>query len=374
MSAVISSKDLHAPAAATLLSQAARYAVEADQTGKVNAAVLDALRHSHVVSHFVDPRLGGGPGDFTSITRTISTLAHACPATAWLASVFAYNARFAGFLPEQGQHDIWGDGTAVFLASGLVPTGRAEPAGSGSYRLSGTWKYVSGVESADWVLLVATTQDPGSAPAPRLFAVPRHQVTIRPSWDSLGMRATASHTAVVDDLEVPAHRTASHRRILAGTPSPNGPERIPHSTPLLALGGLTFLAPAYGAADELASVLTRRAVQQASATGKPIPESAGLALGRATAAVDAVRHLTGAITTDLDAGHGRTYAAINAQRAAYAATLLRDAVTVLLPVIGTGSLAEYTDIQRLWRDVTVAISHAALDMTKATTAYIDSFK
>jgi alkylation response protein AidB-like acyl-CoA dehydrogenase len=366
--------DRHASTTATLISQAAQHAVEADQTGNVNSAVIDALRLSDLITHFVDPRYGGGPGDFTSITRTISALAHACPATAWLASVSAYNARFAGFLPEQGRHDIWGDDNAVLIASGIVPTGHAELTATGSYRLSGTWRYVSGVESADWVLLAAAAQPAGDPPGPYLFAVPRHQVTIRSTWNSLGMRATASHTVVVDDLEVPAHRATSHRRILAGTPSPNGPDGIAHATPLLALGGLTFLAPAYGAADELTTVLTRRAVQQAGIRNKPVPESVSLALGRATAAIDAAHHLIGAITSDLDTGSGRTRAAINAQRAAYAAALLRDAMTAMMPVIGTGNLAEYTDIQRLWRDVTVAVSHAALDMTKATTAFIGSFK
>jgi alkylation response protein AidB-like acyl-CoA dehydrogenase len=374
MSAIVSSADRHAQTTATLISQAARHAVEADQTGNVNSAVVDALRLSGVITHFVDPRYGGGPGDFTSITGTISVLAHACPATAWLASVSAYNARFAGFLPEQGRHDIWGDADTALIASGLIPTGHAELTDTGSYRLSGTWRYVSGVESADWVLLVATTQPAVNPPGPYLYAVPRHQVTIRPTWNSLGMRATASHTVVVNDLEVPAHRATSHRRILAGTPSPDCPDGIAHATPLLALGGLTFLAPAYGAADELAAVLTRRTVQQAGSTSKPIPESVSLALGRATAAIDATHHLIGAITSDLDTGSGRTRAAINAQRAAYAATLLRDAMTALMPVIGTGNLAEYTDVQRLWRDVTIALSHAALDMTKATTAFIGSLK
>lgn len=374
MSAIILSASRHAPSMATLISQAAQHAVEADQTGNMNSAVIDALRLSDVIKHFVEPLYGGGPGDFTSITRTISDLAHACPATAWLASVSAYNARFAGFLPEQGRHDIWGDANSVFIASGLVPSGQAELTDTGSYRVSGTWRYVSGVESADWVLLVATTQPAAGPPGPYLYAVPRHQVTVQSSWNSLGMRATASHTVVANDLEVPAHRATSHRGVLAGTPSANCPDGIAHTTPLLALGGLTFLAPAYGAADELAALLTRRAVQQASSTGKPIPESVSLALGRATAAIDATHQLIGAITADLDTGSGRTRPAVNAQRAAYAATLLRDAMNTLMPIIGTGNLAEYTDIQRLWRDVTVAVSHAALDMTRATAAFIGSLK
>ncbi|TCJ89902.1 acyl-CoA dehydrogenase family protein [Nocardia alba] len=369
MTANLSTED-HTQTNTTLLDRAARHAAEADRSGYLHSTVVEALHSSAIPAHFIGPRYGGGPGDFTSITRTISDLAHACPATAWLAAVAAYNARFAGFLPQQGQDEIWGDANTALIASGLVPAGHAELTDTGDYRLSGTWKHVSGVESAQWVLLVAMTQQ--STTVPYLFAVPRRQITVRSTWNALGMRATASHTVNIDTLEVPAHRATAHLPILTGAASPSSPAGPAHSTPLMALGGLTFLAPAYGAADELARLLTRRTVGQARAADKPVPESVSLALGHAAAAIDATRQVMNAITSDLDAGSGRDRAAVNAQRAAYAATLLREAMATLLPIIGTADLAEHTDTQRLWRDVTVAVSHAALNFTKATTAYVGS--
>ncbi|URN12812.1 hypothetical protein LUW77_17890 [Streptomyces radiopugnans] len=56
----------------------------------------------------------------------------------------------------------------------------------------------------------------GGPPAMRFFAVRRQACTVHPTWDSIGMRATGSHTVVVEDVLVPEHLSFDRMEVLSG--------------------------------------------------------------------------------------------------------------------------------------------------------------
>lgn len=247
----------------------------------------------------------------------------------------------------------------------------------GGFLLRGRWRYVSGVEFADWAFISGPA---GGGIEPRFFAVPRADFTFEPSWDAVGMRATGSHTLVVDEAFVPAHRTALFKEVMGGM---NHTSQAPqHNTPLPAVGGLTCISALIGAArGALASATRTAAAKRASGppagaprTGGPPPagDAASVDLATSAARIEAAELLIDQVVSALDAGEGRPRAFENANRASYAASLLVEAVNALMKSAGTAAQDRSAPLQRCWRDVTVGCSHAALRPERAASGFVEA--
>jgi len=348
-------------AAAALAETAARHAAKADATRSLDPEVVDGLRDAGFARHFAPARFGGVEGSFGELTRAVVALGEVCAATAWVASLSAYSSRFAAHLPADGHAELWGgpSGADAFVVAGLVPTGRARPAagGSGGWKVAGTWTYVSGVEFADWALLCApvTMDVPGEDGPPelRFFALPRGAFEIKPTWDSIGMRATGSHTVVVDDAFVPAHLSFPRGHMIVGRATDS--TAACHNVPFQAVGGVTFIAPAVGAASGALKAAL------AGFAGRRRTPSIDLELVRSSGRVDVSRHLVEQNAQVLDtAGFTPALMARNERNVTFAAELCAEAANGLLRASGTGGLSESVPLQRFWRDVIGMTSHVAL--------------
>jgi alkylation response protein AidB-like acyl-CoA dehydrogenase len=73
------------------------------------------------------------------------------------------------------------------------------------WRLAGRKTFSSGSPVLRWGVVSAAVQSDGAEPYPGNFLVPLASpgVRIEPTWDTLGMRATGSHTVVLDDVDIP---------------------------------------------------------------------------------------------------------------------------------------------------------------------------
>lgn len=325
---------------------AAEHAADADATRKLAPEVVETLREAGFARHFVAAARGGSEGTFAELTEAVLLAGRGCAATAWCASLSAYSARFAGLLPEAGHDVLWEHGPDTFIVTGLPPMGKGA-AVDGGYRISGRWAYVSGVDFADWALLCAVVGEEA-----RFFALPRQDFTVLETWDSVGMKATSSHSVVVDDVFVPAHLTFSRADMLTGT---SWSPVASHNVPFQAVGGLTFAAPAVGAAmgalDACVSVLS----------GKKQTVTSAVDLVRASAQVESAKLLVEQNAGVLDDREFTPAAmARNERNVVYAAEVLVDAVGGLVRAAGTGGFAEAGALQRFWRDVVSSVSHVAL--------------
>ncbi|WP_461030678.1 acyl-CoA dehydrogenase family protein, partial [Streptomyces sparsus] len=307
--------------------------------------------------HFVADRFGGSEGTFADLTRAVMTVGENCAAAAWCASLSAFSARFASHLPAEAHEAIWGDSPDVVVATGLMPAGRAR-AVDGGWRLDGAWAYVSGIDFADWALVCAAVPGGDGPPALRFFCLPRGVYGVRRTWDSVGMRATGSHTLVADDVFVPAAFSYNRADMLSGR---NATSALPvHNVPFQAVGGLTFIAPVAGAAT---GALTAAA---ATVTGRRRNPSTEIKLVRASGRIDAARHLVEQNAEVLDSRQFTPeLMARNERNATFAAESVQEAVTLLIRAAGTGGLGEAHPLQRFWRDLTSATSHVALQYDTA---------
>ncbi|MDG9706337.1 hydrolase [Streptomyces sp. DH37] len=344
--------DTEGAAAERVRLLASQHAADADRTRKLAPEVVEAIREAGFARHFVAARWNGTEGTFAELTRAVTTVGEGCPATAWCASLSAYSARFAAHLPEEGHRALWGEGPDVVVATALMPAGRAA-AVDGGWRLSGQWNYVSGIDFADWALVCAAVPGGDGPPRLRFFALPWGTYTVRETWDSVGMRATGSHTLAVDGLFVPDHLTFDRTDMLTGR---NGTSRVDaHNVPFQAVGGLTFIAPVVGAAagalNAAVDVLT----------GKRRTHSTELHLTRAGAMIDAARCLVAQNAEVIDERRFTPeLMARNERNATFAAELAVEAVGLLVAAGGSSGFGEGLALQRYWRDVNAAASHVAL--------------
>ncbi|WP_141585738.1 hypothetical protein [Actinomadura sp. WMMA1423] len=355
---------------------AADHADGADRTGRLNDEAVAAVAATALPRHFVPARWGGAESTFRELTAAVVRLGEACASTAWCAAMFAYTGRFAAHLPIEGQRDLWEGSPGTLLVPGLVPAGSAEET-EGGFLLRGRWRYVSGVEFADWAFISGPA---GGGIEPRFFAVPRADFAFEPSWDAIGMRATGSHTLVVDEAFVPDHRTALFKEVMGGM---NHTSQAPqHNVPLPAVGGLTCISALIGAARGALASATRTAAAKRAAgppagaprTGGPPPagDPASVDIATSAARIEAAELLIDQVVSALDAGEGRPRAFENANRASYAAALLVEAVNALMRSAGTAAQDRGASLQRCWRDVTVGCSHAALRPERAASGYVEA--
>lgn len=99
-----------------------------------------------------------------------------------------------------------GENLDARAASSFAPTGKVERVSEG-FRLTGRWKFVSGVDHAQWIILGGAIPDEGEGPEFRMFLVPASDYEIdQDSWRVAGLQGSGSKEVAVDAL-VPEHRT-----------------------------------------------------------------------------------------------------------------------------------------------------------------------
>ncbi|MFD9443914.1 hydrolase [Streptomyces sp. NPDC060006] len=338
------------------------HAPDADRDRALLPEVVEALRQAGFARHFVASSLGGTEGSFSELVAAVVSVGQECPATAWAASLAAHSARLAAHLPPQGQRTVWAEGPDSLIAAGLIPSGRAHST-QGGWHLSGRWNYVSTVDFADWTLLCAAVPAAYGPPLLRFFALPRGTFRTLPTWDAIGLTATGSHTVVVEDVFVPEHLSFERAELLSGR---NAASQVSiHQVPFAAVAGLTFVAPAVGAA-----LGALRSAGDTLTGSRRTPERESV-FTRAAAHIDSARHLVEANAQVIDARDFSPATLARSERnAAAAAELVADATWALIRTAGTGALSGGHPLQRFWRDAVTATSHKALQFeTSAGRSY-----
>ncbi|MFE2043149.1 oxidoreductase [Streptomyces sp. NPDC059477] len=332
---------------------------------RLTARVADALSAAGVARHFVPARWGGREAGFTELTETVMDMAHACASTAWCAALYAAHSRLAAFMPEQGQRQIWGEGPDVRIAAAVMPPrGRAVRV-PGGWELTGTWSYASGVDHAHWVLLAAPI---GPEREPHVLAVPRSQLTVHHTWDTLGMRGTGSNSVEADALFVADELTCTMADLHRAPATAAACYRVP----VALVAGLQFAAPIVGAAQAAEMTFLRFWSHRGSPDGAAValPSAVQQTVSEASAAVsaaslllrEAARRADACVTSPL-------HIARNQQHLAYAAHSCARAVDQLFRASGSRAMANDDPLQAIWRDVTAAASHVTLDPAAAAAAY-----
>ncbi|MCC2268884.1 SfnB family sulfur acquisition oxidoreductase [Streptomyces sp. CT1-17] len=226
MPAHVIADDAEALAVATALADEFRPGASArDSERRLPRAELDRLSASGLLAVTVPADHGGADVRATTLAEVFRLLASADGSLAQIPqSHFAY----VNVIRRQGTEEQRTFFFAELLAGRRFGNAQSE-AGTkhvqdirtrltrrpdGSYALDGVKHYSTGALFADWIPVLARTEDDNL----HVAYVPRDApgVTVTDDWDGLGQRTTASGTVRLADVAVPADRVLPHHLTFQG--------------------------------------------------------------------------------------------------------------------------------------------------------------
>ncbi|WP_035739233.1 acyl-CoA dehydrogenase family protein [Glycomyces arizonensis] len=196
---------------------------------RLSGEVVEALRDTGVFG-MAFPTAWGGP-ELTSSeqTRVIEALSYGDTSAGWCAMIGMDSGIYAGYLDEDTARGMFPAQNEI--TAGLIfPSGRADRV-EGGYRLTGRWKFGSGITHCDWVsagAFVYRSGEPEPSPAGaerhwRMFILPPTEVTVLDTWHTTGLSGSGSCDYEVQGVFVPESHTFSF-----GVPrSRSGPLSLP---------------------------------------------------------------------------------------------------------------------------------------------------
>jgi len=196
-------------------------AAERDQGDVFVADHYDVLKEHKVFSALVPADLGGGGVRHSGMCAFLRQLAHYCPSTALALSMHQHLVAAAVYHHRNGRpgqkllERVAGDET-VLISTGandwMESNGAAERA-DGGFRVSARKPFGSGSPKGGILVTSAPYHDPKEGWQVLHFAVPFSTagVSLADDWRTLGMRATGSHTIVLDNVFVPDEAIALRR-------------------------------------------------------------------------------------------------------------------------------------------------------------------
>lgn len=234
---------------------------EIERRRRLPRDLVDELIETGVFRLAVPRGLGGEELDPLDQTRLIETVSAADGSTGWCTMIALGNGVFAGCMPEPGAKEVFAD-PALPTAASIAPAGAAVPV-DGGFRVSGQWRFASGIEHAGWVLAGCVVTEDG---APRMSPLgmpemahvfmPVSEVQIHDTWHASGLCGTGSQDFDATDVFVPEQRTAA----LFDTAS-HRPEPL-YQMPLLPLFAPQIAAVGLGIARAALDELTTLAIDK----------------------------------------------------------------------------------------------------------------
>ncbi len=184
-------------------------AVAGAASNRLTDAVADALRASGALKALLPADLGGAGATLPQMCSLVAELSEHDGAAGWVLQICAGPGWFAGWMPPGLASEVFGRPDAWVAGSGAP--GRVEPAtstdGAPAWVVHGRWAWCSG---APWATaLTLATVDPDGGPG--VVVVDPAAARFDTDWEIRGLQATASWTAALDGVVVPA----THRFVIA---------------------------------------------------------------------------------------------------------------------------------------------------------------
>ena len=211
----------------TLTERFAATAAEHDRSGRIAVQNLAALHEAGLLGLTVDRRFGGSGAGLGQVARVIGRIAEGDPATALILAMHYLQ------LAAATRSGRWPEAVLRMVSQGAVRDGalinalRVEPGlgtpargglpetiarrSGASWRVSGRKLYSTGSYALRWGVVWGHTDEARPRVGSFLVGLSSPGISIEPSWNQLGMRATESHTVVLDDVAIPLEHAVDAR-------------------------------------------------------------------------------------------------------------------------------------------------------------------
>jgi alkylation response protein AidB-like acyl-CoA dehydrogenase len=337
-----------------------------DRDRKLPAALADEMREAGFFHALLPRDIGGQEADPVTAARIVEEVARGDGSAGWCVMIAAQQCSLAGFLPKEEARLIFGDGNVV--AGTARPIGRAVATQTPAegYIVSGRWPFASGSSHATWFggeCIVYDGNEPrrdtdGNEVSTVVF-FPASEVTTIDTWDTIGLRGTASNDFSTEETFVPKSRCF---QMLVAEPV--------HEWPLYRYGPLIFInhgthsiGVARGAIDSATDIaLTKRG--WGGVPMKEVPRMQA-AIAEATALVDSAaayiydrswRLWQSALAGEQDA---QLNAAVRLATSHATASSVK-AVDILHAAVATTGIFNSNPISHQFRDIHTASAHVMI--------------
>jgi alkylation response protein AidB-like acyl-CoA dehydrogenase len=354
----------------------AESAASASANGRLDPEVLRGMRDIGVFRAHTPKEFGGYQLPYAALTEVVMELGRYCGSTAWVAGVSSSGSWRLAKCKVSTQQRVWGDSPDVLVAGAFANIGAVCERTDGGWIVSGQWLFCSGIHHAEWVGLVIPTRDDGGSPLSQFGFVPRDQVTVLPTWKSIGMAATGSDNLLLDEVFVPDEMLTPY----ADVDSVVAPGQAAHDVAayrlaLTSVFSYSVSAPLIGTAQGalsayLAAPPTRREdgvqeVQQATrlrAAESAAEIAAARALCRADMAFTRAAAEAGEPLTEADKCR-------LLRNSAFVARTCRNATTRLVESLGARGQDPNNPVQRFHADTCAGAAHGVLNWDVAGATY-----
>jgi alkylation response protein AidB-like acyl-CoA dehydrogenase len=188
-------------------------AAERDESATFVAEHYNVLKQHRIFSALVPADLGGAGVTHSAMCTFLRRLAHYCPSTALALSMHQHLIAAAVYNHHGGRPGLKLLQQVVANEAVLISTGAndwLESSGSaerveGGFRITANKPFGSGSPKGDLLVSSAAFEDPDEGWQVLHFSVPFSTpgVSLRLDWQTLGMRATGSHTVMLENVFVP---------------------------------------------------------------------------------------------------------------------------------------------------------------------------
>ena len=307
------------------------------------------------------PASAGGPETPPLVAfRVVEELSRVDGSVGWCAMIATALSLNVGRLPTEVAQELAGSPADYRGAGSARPGGKAWKV-EGGYRVKGQWNFASGIQNANWLYATCVMMDTDK-PVLRAMWVPRAQVTVVDTWQTMGMRGTGSQDFTVDDVFVPERRS----RLSDAPPCATGPLFHPRAwyVNLWTPSAANALGIARGAIDALTEIAATEASTMSSNLLRDRPRVQER-LAEADAIVNAARayvfDAVGRLWGTLSAGQEPTDREIAQGRLSLVHAMHESvrAVDKVFHAAGTNAIYTRLPLERAFRDVHVAVQHAA---------------
>jgi alkylation response protein AidB-like acyl-CoA dehydrogenase len=341
---------------------------EAERTRQTPPALAAEITRAGIYQMYLPRSMGGPETPPLTAFRVVEELSKADGSVGWCAMIATALSLNVGRLPAEVGRELAGTPADYRGAGSARPGGRAREV-PGGYRVKGHWNFASGIQNARWLYCTCIMMD---GDAPRLTAagtpvlramwVPRGSVTIVDTWSVMGMRGTGSQDFTVDNVVVPAARSC----LSDDPPIETGPLYNPRAwyVNLWTPSAANALGIARGAIDSLAEIAATEASTMSAnlLRDRPMVQTR---IAEADAIVNAARayvfDAVGTLWGTMCSGDTPSDQAIAQGRLAIVHAMHESvrAVDKVFHAAGTNAIYTRLPLERAFRDVHVAVQHAA---------------
>jgi alkylation response protein AidB-like acyl-CoA dehydrogenase len=354
-----------APALPGIVADLAARAGEHDRDASFPFEGIDLVHSAGLLTSTVHPRYGGPGAGILDTARLLAELGRGDPSVALVTAMTLFTHAGQGerpSWPEETYREVLAESAARPV---LINALRVEPAlGSpsrgglpetvarrtgGGWSVSGRKIYSTGSVGLRRMVVWARTDEPEPRVGGFLVRGDASGIEIEPTWDHLGLRASASHDVVFTD--VPAEPTLD----LSTPDSVRPPAAAAWQIALPAL----YLGVARNALDWLVRFLRDRVP---SGLGKPLATLPRFetGAGEIAAAIQGAEELLFGLARRLDEGDPGAPAQVGVAKVLATRSLI-SAVEQALALSGNPGLTRHAELQRHYRDILCSRVHTPQD-------------